>query len=83
MFNVIWVKNYIKNEKENHVCEIVYKKKKNRKLKCALFDCITAPSRIKTYLKWTIMFKIIFFVILDYFDKKIAILNIIIAFNYK
>lgn len=27
------------------------KKKKNRKLKCALFDCITAPSRIKTYLK--------------------------------
>lgn len=30
------------------------------------------------------MFKTIFFVILDYFDKEIAVfLHIIIAFNYK
>lgn len=73
MFNVIWVKNYIKNEKENHACEIVCKKKRKKIESYELFDCIAAPSWIRIYLKWTIIFKTIFFIILDYFDKEIAV----------
>lgn len=49
-------------------------KKKEKKIEsCELFDCIAAPSWIRIYLKWTIIFKTIFFIILDYFDKEIAI----------